>query len=111
MSDRRPPFAEAVRAFGFTAEVYFPGSVVPVEAGAFWLSPRTGDQPAGEDFPRSEATRTLVLPLSAGGVIPRGTVVVCPEFEGEPAASWRVETATRVDFDHYRCIVIPNPGT
>ena len=110
MTDRRPPIAAAIRAFGFTAQVYLPGELTPVSTGAFWLSPRTGEQPAGEAFARAEPTRTLVLPLSAVGAVPRGTVVVCPEFEGEPASSWRVEQSTRVDYDHHRCTVIPDPS-
>jgi hypothetical protein len=110
VTDRRPPISEAIAAFGFTAQVYLPGVLTPVSSGAFWLSTRTGEQPAGEDFARAEGIRTLVLPLSAVGAVPRGTVVVCPPFEGEPASSWRVEQSTRVDYDHHRCVVIPNPS-
>jgi hypothetical protein len=110
MTDRRPPIAAAIRAFGFTAQVYLPGVLTPVSSGAFWLSTRTSEQPDGEGFARAEGIRVLVIPLSAVGAVPRGTVVSCPEFKGEPAASWRVEQSTRVDFDHHRCTVIPNPS-
>jgi hypothetical protein len=110
VTDRRPSLLDAIRAFGFTAEVYLPGELTPVSSGAFWLSTQTSEQPVGEVFARAEGIRRLVIPVAAVGAVPRGTVVVCPEFEGEPAASWRVEQSTRVDFDHHRCTVIPNPS-
>jgi hypothetical protein len=104
--DLRPNIESALDAFSVDAVVTPPGGAA-VGTRAIWLPPQTVDHPVGSEMRRAEMRRVLALPLEGLPQVPRGTVVSAPEQEGAAAANWRIEEAERVDFDHYRAVVVP----
>ena len=106
MADLRPPLALALDAFALDA-VVTPPSGPAVQTRAIWLPPVTVEYPSGSEFRRAESRRVLALPLEGLPQVPRGTVVTVPESEGAPTADWKIDEAERVDFDHYRAVVVP----
>ena len=109
--DLRPPLEAAQDAFApdAPAVVTVPGSD-PVEVpGVFWLPEATVEVPAGGGMQRAEVQRVLVLPLATLPQVPRGTLVEMPAADGLDAATWRVDSAERHGFDHYRAMVLPEP--
>lgn len=107
MSDLRPSYASASNAFGLDATVTVP-SGSPVETVVFWLPPVTEDYPADATQRRAEPRRRLVVSAEDVPQVPRGTVILVPEFEGESAATWTVDASDRLDFDHHRVVVLPS---
>lgn len=106
MTDARPTIEEALDAFGVDAVVTPPGGPA-VETRAIWLPPDTAQVPSGGDLRRVEPKRVLALPLVGLPEVPRGAVVTLPEFDGAESSDWKVDAAARVDFDHYRVVVMP----
>lgn len=106
MLDSRPPFQSFVDALGQAATVTPPGEP-SVITSAIWLPPVTVEMPTGSDFRRAESKRVLALPLAGLPDVPRGTVVTTAEFPGVAASDWSVDEAERIDFDHWRVLVIP----
>jgi hypothetical protein len=104
VSDLRPPIGIALDAFGVDATVTPPGADA-VETRAIWLPSTTVE--TGEELRRAEPRRVLALPLEGLPEVPRGTVVTVPEFEGADPSDWKVDAAERIDFDHYRAVVMP----
>lgn len=107
MADLRPSIGQALDAFGLDAVVTPPGGS-PVSTRVIWLPPITVEHPVGGEFRRAEVRRVLAMPLEGLGEVPRGTVVTAPEFEGADAADWKIDDAQRIDFDHYRAVVLPS---
>lgn len=99
--------AAALDAFGLAATVSPPGEP-SVETTALWLPPVTVEAPSGSDFRRAEQKRVLALPLSGLPAVPRGTTVTVAEYEGAMPVDWKVDEAERVDFDHFRLLVVPS---
>lgn len=106
MTDIRPTIDAALGAFALDAVVTPPGEEA-VETRAFWLPPTTAAVPGGSEFRRAEPRRVLVLPLAGLPAVPRNTIVTVPEFAGGEPAEWKVDSAERLDFDHYRAVVLP----
>jgi hypothetical protein len=106
LSDLRPSIAAALRAFGLPAVVTPPGGD-PVETVAVWLPPRTPEYPTGAEYRRAEPLRVLALPLAGLPQVPRGTVVTVAEYQGGTASDWKTDETDRLDFDHYRAVVVP----
>ncbi|KKM71001.1 hypothetical protein LCGC14_1434940 [marine sediment metagenome] len=104
--DLRPPLKAALDAFGLPATVTPPGGPT-VQTTAVWLPPVTVDQPTTSDLRRAEPRRVLALPLAEAPQVPRDTVVSVPEHKGAVAADWKVDEAERIDFDHWRMMVVP----
>jgi hypothetical protein len=118
VTDIRPTIDVAMDAFSLGATVTPPGGPA-VEVRAFWLPSRPAEVPNGSEIRRVEPQRVLVLPLVGllDGLavtlpaVPRGTIVSIPEFLGADVADWKVDSAERLDFDHFRAIVVPVEAT
>jgi len=96
-----------IRAFGVEVEVIVtPPGGAPVSTSGVWLPPRSLDNLAEGSFQRAEQKRVFCLPLDGLPAVPRGTIVSAPESKGAAVANWRVDEAERVDFDHYRAVVM-----
>jgi hypothetical protein len=106
VSDLRPSIDAALGAFALDA-VVTPPDQEAVETVAFWLPPTTIQPPTGSEFRRAELRRVLVLPLVGLPEVPRGTVVAVAEFDGGDVREWKIDEAERLDFDHYRAVVVP----
>lgn len=104
--DLRPTIESALDAFSVDAVVTPPGGAA-VETRAIWLPPTSVEHPVGSEARRAELRRVIALPLAGLPQVPRGTVVSAPPEEGADPADWRIEDAERVDFDHYRAVVVP----
>jgi hypothetical protein len=102
MGDVRPPISAALDVFGLAATVTVPGEA-SVSVTAFWLPPVAYSQ----EFHPNERKRILVLPLAALPELPSGTIVNVPEVAGGQASDWKVNEVDRVEFDHYRAVVVP----
>lgn len=104
MTDIRPSFEAFLDAFGVGA-VVSPPDCPAVETRAFWIPPSTAE--VGAELRRAEPRRVLALPLDGLPEVPRGTLVTMPEYDGAEPADWKIDSAERVDFDHYRAVVVP----
>lgn len=105
--DIRPTFSAAQGAFGASASVLLPGAGSPVVTTAFWVSETSQENPLTPGvFTREEIRRTIVLSAEDVPDVPRGTIITFPPYDGQPDVDWKVEEATRVAFDHHRCVVI-----
>lgn len=102
----RVPFAAAQRAFGVAATVTIPDGS-PVSTTAVWLSPDTVQLPGGLEFQRSDSRRVIALSREDVPSIPRSTVIVAPEPQGDTNKTWRVDGTVRIEEgDHLRVSVI-----
>lgn len=108
MSDLRPPFVAALDAFGVAATVTVPDGE-PVETRVLWQPPITEEYPTGSDHRRATPRRRMAIPLADVPNVPRGTVILAPEVQGDTAVEWSVDETERVDSDHHRVVVIPVP--
>jgi len=106
VTDVRPLLTSALDTFGLDATVTPPGSSA-VPTRAFWLPSVTAQGPAGREYQRAEQQRVLVIPIEGLPLMPRGTAVSVPEFEGGVVMDWKVDAADRLDFDHYRAVMVP----
>lgn len=79
-----------------------------IETNAIWLTPTT-DGFGGSDLHRQEPRRILCLNRDEVPTVPRGTIVLAPEAFGGATLRWRVEGPDRIDADHTRVIVVPDP--
>jgi hypothetical protein len=104
--DLRPPFSTVQSAFGQLGEVTVPGGD-PVETVVAWLPPTTSEYPTTAPGHRAEPHRLLAFSYVDVPQVPRGTLIRTAEFTDGPMRTWRVDEAQRVDFDHYRAVVLP----
>ena len=102
--DIRPTLASALSAFGVDATIT-PPSGSPVAARVFWLPPAMVESPTGSGVKVVETQRVLVLGREFGAA-PRGSVVAIPEFDGEDASTWRVDSIDSSHHDHVRAVVV-----
>jgi hypothetical protein len=50
----------------------------------------------------------MAIPVTADVTsLPLETEIVVPEFLGEPAKTWKVDEAERIDPEHWRLVVVP----
>lgn len=106
MSDLRPPFAAALRAFGVAATVTLPDGD-PVETRVLWQPPVTEEYPTGSDHRRATPRRRMSIGADDVPNVPRGTIINAAEVRGRAAADWKVDETERVDNDHHRVVVLP----
>jgi hypothetical protein len=107
VTDLRPSIESALRAFGVSA-VVTPPDEPAVNTRAVWLASSTAEVPGGGPR-RAEPKRVLVLPLDGLPEVPRHTIVTLPDYAGADTTDWLIDSAEKVDFDHYRCLVVPKP--
>ena len=107
MVDLRPSIDTALAAFGVSATVTLPAGL-PVEVEAFWLPTASPQVPGRATTQRVEPKRTIVVPVDGlEDGLPRGTNISAPEYDGADASDWTVDSTQRVDFDHWRAVVVP----
>lgn len=107
MTDLRPSIGTAIAAFGVTATVTLPAGT-PVEVEGFWLPTASPQVPGSGTTRRAEPKRTIVIPVDGlEDGLPRGTTISAPEYDGADASEWTVDSTQRVDFDHWRAVVVP----
>ena len=104
--DLRPSIEAALAAFALEAVMTPPGGPA-VEARAIWLPSTTVEYPTGSEYRRAEMRRVIALTLDGVSLIPRDTIVTAPEYSGAVAVDWKVDESERVDFDHWRVVVVP----
>jgi len=74
-----------------------------------WVTQFTDALPDGHELQRREPIRVMALRRDEVTTVPRGTTILAPEVMGGPLKGWRVDAMARVDTDHYRVVVIPDP--
>jgi hypothetical protein len=92
-------------AHGVDVVVTLPGAAA-VETTGIWLTPVTEDFPSSGDFARREPRRVMALSRAELPSVPKGTVIVAPEFEGGDEQYWRVDGHERTEADQVRVIVV-----
>lgn len=92
---------------GVAAAVTRPGlDFTPITTTVIWGIEPVGDgQPYGTDFHRGEPRRTLTIAKADVPTMPRGTVIIAPEVEGESAKTWVVDGIERALADQWRVFV------
>ena len=93
---------------GVDVTVTLPGEDA-VNARAIWVAPNTELQPIGTDFQVANAKRVLAIRRSQVPMIPLGTRIVAPDGVGGGSANWIVDGIDRLEEDHQRVIVLPDP--
>lgn len=80
----------------------------PLTTQVIWLTPKAETPPFGVDLPRRDPRRVLSVPRSDElPALPRGTVIVCAEREGQTDKTWRVDGyAQPVTPDEMRVLVV-----
>lgn len=78
-----------------------------METVVAWLPPTTSEYPTAAVGHRAEPHRLLAIAYVDVPQIPRGTLIRTPEFTDGDIRTWKVDEAQRVDFDHYRAVVLP----
>lgn len=82
----------------------------PIATRVVWVLPATDGMPTGIELQRQEARRVMAIRLEDVPTVPRGTIVEAPEVGGADDQRWRVEGPDRVEADHVRVIVVPDPA-
>lgn len=80
-----------------------------IETRGIWVLPLTVDTPGGIEFTRRDPQRVLALRKDEVPTVPRGTVVLAPEYSGGEDRRWRVEGPERIEADHVRVLVVADP--
>jgi hypothetical protein len=81
----------------------------PITTRAIWVTPQTEDALNGTELQRREPRRVMALRKDEVPTVPRGTVIIAPPQGGESDARWRIDGIDRVEADHVRVIVVPDP--
>lgn len=81
----------------------------PIETRGIWMTPLADLQPVGLDLQRADARRVMALRRDQVPQVPRGAAIIAPELPGGPLKAWRVDGMERVEADHYRVLVVPDP--
>lgn len=91
MSDYRVPADAILRAFGLAITVTPVGGLA-VSATGVWTSPLEETMPFGQDYARREPRKVLAIYRTATlDVVPRGSTITAPEYEGGPSCTWRAD--------------------
>lgn len=78
----------------------------PVTTRGIWITPEADADPAGSDLQRRELKRVMAFTRTDIPVIPIGTKVVAPEFEGQPSKTWNVDALDLADDEHKRVVLV-----
>lgn len=81
----------------------------PITTRAIWVLPSTEAVPFGSDFQRQEDRHVLALRRDEVPTVPTKTIVEAPETPGGTVKRWRVEGPDRLESDHGRYVVVPDP--
>jgi hypothetical protein len=96
---------QAVHGVGATITRPAPDNT-PIAATVIWVVEPVGDsQPYGADFRKVEPRRTLMVPKADVPTMPRGTVIVAPEVDGESNKTWQFDGFERALADQWRIFV------
>src|SRR5689334_8806219 len=76
----------------------------PVDTRGIWVTPQTELVPAGFDFPRVERRRVLALKRADVATVPRQSVILAREVDGESPRSWKVDGVDRIEAEHVRVV-------
>lgn len=109
MADARVPLDLAFDAFGLPVTVTRPApDTSPVATTGVWLAPLLDERlPAGSDLQRREPRRVMAIArTSVLTSMKRNTLVSAPEELGGPDVLWRVDSLDRVEFDHWRVVLV-----
>src|SRR4051812_44470006 len=82
-----------VTAFGLAITVTRPSpDDDAVQTSGIWLSPAEEPQPYGSDLNRAGPRPVMAIPLTTSlPNVPRGTLIVAPEYDGGPSLRWQVD--------------------
>lgn len=109
VTDSRPSLTAALAAFGLTgATVTRPNAAAIIGVTVMWVSPSVGVGPVGMDLQAVSSRRVMVLPRSTVPTLPKGTVVVAPEYDGGALRVWVVDEFAQIEYDHWRAVVVPS---
>lgn len=103
-----------MRAFGVPATVTRPApDDTPITTGAdgqplmvAWVNSSTDALPDGIDLQRAEHMKLLSISLHDVPAVPRHTVIVAPEIQGDADRTWQVESQLSRQFDEVRVLVV-----
>lgn len=95
-------------AHGVSATVTVDGQD-PIETTGIWLTPLTEEFPASTAFQRREPRRVMALSRAEVSLVPRGTLIQAALKSGDASQRWRVEGPERIEADHVRVWVVPDP--
>jgi hypothetical protein len=93
-------------AHGVDAMVTIPDGA-PVSTKIIWLTPVTEQRPAGSEFGRSEAIRSMAIRRDVLPAVPRGSTIAVTEHLLSSPTMWTVDGMEAVFSDHQRVIVVP----
>ncbi len=71
-----------------------------------WSPSIFDEPPVGKDYNRREPRRVMALRIDEVPDIPRGSLIVASEFDGEDAKNWKVDGVEKTDRDHIRVILV-----
>lgn len=109
MADARVPLGLAIDAFGVPVTVTRPDpDTSPVTTTGVWLAPLLDEGlPAGSDLQRREPRRVMAIArTSVLTSMKRNTLISAPEQLDGPTILWRVDSLDRVEFDHWRVVLV-----
>ncbi len=104
--DIRPALDAPIGAFGLSVTVTPPYEAT-VQTYGIWHGSLFEDAPVGQELTRRDPRRVMSLPRADIADVPRGSLVVAPEMEGEASKNWRVDGIEKTESDHVRVILIP----
>lgn len=81
----------------------------PITTRVIWALPTTDPFPVSGEFGRQEARRVMALRRDEVPTVPKHTIVLAPERAGGTIQRWRVEGPDRIEADHARMVVVPDP--
>lgn len=71
-----------------------------------WCTPEFDERPVGKDYNRRDPRRVMALRIDEVPDIPRGSLIVASEFDGEDAKNWKVDGIEKTERDHIRVILV-----
>lgn len=92
---------------GVTATITRPApDQAPITTTVIWtVEPVSDTQPYGTDLRRGDSRKVLTLSKADVPTVPRGTVVVAAEIDGESAKTWVIDGIERALADQWRVFV------
>lgn len=99
------------RAHGVAATVTrpFPDDT-PITTRVIWVTPITEDRlDIGGGLQHRAPIRVAAVLKADVPTVPRGTVILAPPKAGDDEVRWQVDGIDRVEADHVRVIVVPDP--